>query len=249
MQNLGVDKMFKKIVILVALIASPALSQDKTFTLRTPDVLTSSGFIKHLLPRFSLKTGIRITVITTDGDAAFGDVGVPVFRQEDRIWRLSKADGAQTDKFAAWLLSETGKRTIEAFAPNGDQLFSADVGVSLEPEIIAVTGDAGHGEVVSLRKCGRCHVINDSNRMKAIGSTPSFALMRSFPDWQRRYETFFMLNPHPAFTQVLDVTEPFSANFPSPIVPIEVTLEDIENIVAYVAGIAPASLGPPMQSQ
>ena len=249
MQNLGMDNMFKKIVILVALIASPALSQDKTFTLRTPDVLASSGFIKHLLPRFSLKTGIRITTITTDGDAAFGDVGVPVFRQEDRIWRLSKADGAYTDKFAAWLLSETGKRTIEAFAPNGDQLFSADVGVSLEPEIIAVTGDAGQGEAVSLSKCGRCHVINDSNRMKAIGSTPSFALMRSFPDWQRRYETFFMLNPHPAFTQVLDVTEPFSTNFPSPIVPIEVTLEDIEDIVAYVAGIIPASLGPPLQSQ
>jgi hypothetical protein len=58
-----------------------------------------------------------------------------------------------------------------------------------------------------------------------------------------------MLNPHPAFTQVLDVTEPFSTNFPSPIVPIEVTLEDIEDIVAYVAGIVPASLGPPMQSQ
>ena len=241
--------MFKKIVILVALIASPALSQDKTFTLRTPDVLANSGFIKHLLPRFSLKTGIRITTITTDGDAAFGDVGVPVFRQEDRIWRLSKADGAYTDKFAAWLLSETGKRTIEAFAPNGDQLFSADVGVSLEPEIIAMIGDAGQGEVVSLSKCGRCHVINDSNRMKAIGSTPSFALMRSFPDWQRRYETFFMLNPHPAFTQVVDVTEPFAANLPPPIVPIEVTLEEIEAIVAYVYSVTPASLGPPMQSQ
>ena len=249
MQKLGVGNMFKKIVMLAVLIASPAFSQDKTFTWRTPDVLTSSGFIKYLLPRFSLKTGIRITSTITDGDAAFGDAGVPVFRQEDRIWRLSKADGAYTDKFAAWLLSETGKRTIEAFAPNGDQLFSADVGVSLEPEIIAVTGDAGHGEVVSLSKCGRCHVINDSNRMKAIGSTPSFALMRSFPDWQRRYETFFMLNPHPAFTQVLDVTEPFSTNFPSPIVPIEVTLEDIEDIVAYVAGIVPAFLGAPMQSQ
>tara|TARA_B100000780_G_scaffold276644_1_gene245628 strand:+ start:67 stop:816 length:750 start_codon:yes stop_codon:yes gene_type:complete len=249
MQKFGVGNMFKNIVMLAVLIVSPALAQDKTFTLRTPDVLTRSGFIKHLLPRFSLKTGIRITAITTEGDAAFGDVGVPVFRQGDRIWHLAKTDGAYTNKFAAWLLSETGKRTIEAFAPNGDQLFSADVSVMLEPEIIAVTGDAGQGEAVSLKKCGRCHVINESNRMKAIGSTPSFALMRSFPDWQRRYETFFMLNPHPAFTQVLDVTDPFPANFPSPIVPIEVTLEDIEDIVAYVAGIIPASLGPPLQSQ
>ena len=85
--------------------------------------------------------------------------------------------------------------------------------------------------------------------MKAIGSTPSFALMRTFPDWQQRFETFFILKPHPAFTQVADVTEPFGSSLPSPIAPIEVTLDEIDAITAYVATIPPADLGAPIQSQ
>lgn len=241
--------MLRKIVLVVALTATSALSQEKVFTLRIPDILIETGFIKYLLPRFSLKTGIRITRITTGGDAAFSDVGLPVFSQGNTVWHLDKTDGPYTDKFAAWLLSDTGKRTIENFAPDGDRLFSADVGLTAEKQIIAMTGDAAQGKSVSLNKCGRCHVINETNRMKAIGSTPSFGLMRTFPDWQRRFETFFILNPHPAFTQVMDVTEPFAANLPPPIVPIEVTLEEIEAIIAYVHGITPASLGAPMHSQ
>jgi mono/diheme cytochrome c family protein len=244
-----VGGMFKIIVIAAVLIATSALSQDKSFTLQTPKFLVETGFVKYLLPRFSLKTGIRITPVETEGDAAFGDIGVRVFSQGDRIWRLDKTDGSLTDKFAAWLQSDVGKRTIEDFMFDGASLFSADFGTKSETQNIVFTGDARQGEAVSLKKCGRCHVINDSNRMKAIGSTPSFALMRSFADWQRRYETFFMLNPHPAFTQVIDVTEPFAAHLPSPIVPIVVTLEEIEAIMAYVAGIVPAFLGAPMQSQ
>ena len=85
--------------------------------------------------------------------------------------------------------------------------------------------------------------------MKAIGSTPSFKLMRSFEDWRRRYEAFYLLNPHPAFTQVFEVTEPFAAHLPSPIVPIEVSLDEIAAIVAYVATLKPADLGSPIQSQ
>jgi len=85
--------------------------------------------------------------------------------------------------------------------------------------------------------------------MNAIGSTPSFALMRNFGDWEGRFQTFFLLKPHPAFTQVADVTDPFPDNLPSPIAPIEVTLDEIDAIVAYVATIAPADLGAPVQSR
>ena len=241
--------MFRKIILVAAFLAGPAWSQDRSLTLQVPNILIESGFIKYLLPRFSLKTGIRIIPGSERADAAFGADGVAVFRQGDKIWRLAKADGPYTDRFAKWLLSDIGRRTIEGFTPEGAPLFSAAVSAVLEAQITTITGDAGQGEVVSLKKCGRCHVINASNRMKAIGSTPSFALMRTFPDWKSRFEAFFTLNPHPAFTQVEDVTEPFSAKLPSPIVPIEVTLEEIEAIVAYVAGIVPASLGAPMQSQ
>ena len=244
--------MFKKLTLAcfsVAVFSWPVLAQDKTFSLQTPDVLTDSGFIKHLLPRFSLKTGIRIKPITGAGDAAFGDKGVPVFTQGDTVWHFDANKGPITDVFEAWLLSDIGKRTIEAFKPDGTPMFSADVSIQETTEVAAITGDAVMGEVKKKKKCGRCHVVNYTNRMKAIGSTPSFALLRGFDDWQNRFEAFYVLKPHPAFTQVKDVTDPFASHLPSPIAPIEVTLEEIEAITAYVATIAPADLGAPIQSQ
>jgi mono/diheme cytochrome c family protein len=241
--------MLKTMALLVSLIATPVVAQDKAFALQIPDALIQTGFIKHLLPRFSLKTGIRITPTANAGDAAFGAQGTPVFRQGDVLWHLAKTDGPHTDAFEAWLLSDIGKRTIEAFAPNGAAMFSAEINVKAKVQVAVITGDAVLGEKVGLQKCGRCHVVNHSNRMKAIGSTPSFALMRTFPDWQQRFETFFILKPHPAFTQVADVTEPFGSSLPSPIAPIEVTLDEIDAITAYVATIPPADLGAPIQSQ
>lgn len=241
--------MMKNLVLAFVMFAGPTVAQEKAFTLQTPDALSGTGFVQHLLPRFSLKTGIRITPGPDAGDAAFGTEGTPVFRQGDTIWHLSRSDGPYTEAFEDWLLSDIGKRTIEAFAPDGTALFSADVGTRQIVQTAAVSGDVALGEKVSIKRCGRCHVVNAKNRMKAIGSTPSFALMRNFQDWQRRFETFFLLRPHPAFTQVKDVTEPFPDHLPSPIEPINVTLEEIEAITAYVGTIAPADLGAPLQSQ
>ena len=241
--------MLKYVVFIAALITSPVLSQDKRFSLQTPGALVDTGFIKHLLPRFSLKTGIRIEAISGPGDAAFGSEGTPVFRQGDTVWHFSKADGPHMQAFEDWLLSDIGKRTIEAFAPEGVAMFSADVSVKVAVEAAALTGDVALGEKISLAQCGRCHVVNESNRMNAIGSSPSFGLLRNFDDWQERFETFFLLKPHPAFTQVEDVTEPFAEHLPSPIAPIEVTLEQIEAITAYVGSLPPADLGAPIQTQ
>ncbi len=242
--------MLRAIIFAAISLAAPALGQDKTFTLQAPAPLTETGFTKHLLPRFSLKTGIRITVTPDGGDAVFGTEGRPVFRQGDTIWHLSKTDGdADVDAFEDWLVSDVGKRTIEAFAADGIAEFSADVSVRVAQASVALTGDAALGEKVSLTQCGRCHVIDESNRMNAIGSSPSFRLLRSLPNWQERFETFFLLKPHPAFTQVEDVTDPFPDHLPSPIAPIEVTLEQIEAITAYVSSVEPADLGAPIQTQ
>ncbi|WP_386630017.1 hypothetical protein [Sulfitobacter geojensis] len=241
--------MLKQIAVMAGLLASPVSAQDKAFTLQAPASLSETGFLKHLLPRFSLKTGIRITPVTGTADAAFGTTGTPVFKAGETLWHLSGTGGDAVDTFEAWLLSDIGKRTIEAFAPQGTPLFSAQLSDATTVEPVAITGDAALGEAVSLKRCGRCHVINDTNRMKAIGSTPSFALMRGFPDWQERFETFFLRKPHPAFTQVAEVTEDFADNLPSPIAPIEVTLEEIAAIVGFVALISPADLGAPLQSQ
>ena len=235
---------------LVILFATPLSAQDKAFDLQAPTALVETGFLKHLLPRFSLKTGIRITVVDGPGAAAFAETGVPVFRQGETIWHYAVSEeGPYTAAFADWLASDVGKGTIEGFKPEGVALFSADVSVTERREEVALTGDLAMGESESLSKCGRCHVVNDSNRMNAIGSTPSFALMRNFPDWQSRFETFFLLKPHPAFTQVEGVTDPFPDHLPSPIAPIEVTLDQIEAITAYVGSIEAADLGAPILLQ
>lgn len=241
--------MFRKLSLITVLLATPIVAQEKAFSLQAPEILVKTGFLKHLLPRFSLKTGVRITLSDDSTEAVFGNAGTPVFASGDTVWHLSKTDGPYTDAFEKWLLSDVGKRTIEAFARDGKALFSAEVTKAVVGEETVLTGDAALGEKVSLTQCGRCHVVNDSNRMNAIGSTPSFALMRTFPDWQERFETFFMLRPHPAFTQVTDITEPFAAHLPSPIAPIEVTWDEVEAITAYVGSITPADLGAPLQSQ
>ncbi len=238
------------IFVAVGLVATPAFAQDKAFDLQMPQALIDTGLPQHLLPRFSLKTSIRITVTTDSGAAAaFGTSGTPVFRQGNTTWHLAKTDGPHTDAFEAWLLSDIGKRTIEAFASDGEAPFSADLNVRQEVQTATLTGDLVRGEQISLQTCGRCHVVNEKNRMNGVGSTPSFGLMRTFEDWQNRFESFFVLKPHAAFTQVEGVTAPFAENLPSPIAPINVSLEDIDAITAYVGSLAPADLGAPIQSQ
>lgn len=241
--------MLKKAVFAIGVLASPLCAEGKSFTLSAPAALQDTGLLKHMLPRFSLKTGVRITVAKNAGEAAFGQLGKPAFRHGDMIWHFSGDGSPHVARFEEWLFSDVGKRTIDGFAPGGTPLFSSDVAIQEEEEEVELTGDAVLGEAVSLTKCGRCHVVSEKNRMNAIGSTPSFALMRTFGDWEDRFLAFFALKPHPAFTQVEDVTEPFPINRPSPIAPIEVTLDEIEAIVAYVGSIDPADLGAPMEIQ
>ncbi|MGI9389097.1 MAG: hypothetical protein ACR2O1_03490 [Boseongicola sp.] len=239
------------VVLAILIIPGALAAQDKSFRLSAPENLVETGFLKHLLPRFSLKTGVRITVVTQRdvAEAALGAEGVPVFKDQERLWQITYKKGPHTDRFAEWLLSDVGRRTIEAFQPDGTSLFSADVSVEQAVVNVSFEGDAATGEALALSLCGRCHVVNEKNRMNGIGSTPSFGLLRTFADWDNRFQSFFALNPHPSFTQVLDVTQPFSEERPPPIEPLKLTLEDLEAILAFVSAMEPANLGAPIQSQ
>jgi len=107
--------------------------------------------------------------------------------------------------------------------------------------------DWAPGERLAYVNCGRCHVIGARNRMGGIGSTPKFEVIRTWPDWEAKMRGFYLLNPHPAFTQVDGVTEPFAAERPSPIHPIRLTEDEIARIVDYARTVAPADLGPPIR--
>lgn len=248
----------------LVLATVPARAQDRQITLAAPQALADSGLLGYLLPRFSLKTGIRIQVqpdapsadVILTRDATIGAGGAErktrrAFHEAagDAVWRIA-GDGAadsHATRFADWLLSDVGQRTIDSF--QGGAVYVASANAAEVVEAAPLEGDAVRGEKLSLALCGRCHVVGEANRMKGIGSTPSFGALRSIGDWQYRFEAFYALNPHPSFTQVKDVTPPFDARLPSPIAPVEMTLDDLDAILAYVSAIEPMDLGAPVKAQ
>ncbi len=240
---------FVLLCLSLTLTATPSWSQE-ALGLAAPDEVSNSGLLQHILPRFSLKTGIRV-VADENGIMELGTTspGKPVFSRGDDIYYLRIGEDARQTRFQDWLLSDIGKRTIESFTPDSGAPFSASFEVAALDEDIAVDGDTEKGAELSMTLCGRCHVIGPQNRMNGLGSTPSFAVLRAMPDWSERFQSFFALNPHPAFTQVEDITPPFAIDRPSPIHPVEMTVEDLEAILAFVTAMKAADLGEPLQLQ
>lgn len=229
--------------------ASVVTADDNQVRLSAPAELQETGLFRYILPRFTLKHRVRVT-LEEGGDATLGrDSGIAVFSDAGGNWRLDRRadDHAGLVKFADWLVSDVGQRTILSFAPAGEALFAAPLEVAAASEEVVFEGDTQAGHDLSLTHCGRCHVVSKANRMSAIGSTPSFAVLRSFEDWEYRFQAFYALKPHPAFTQIAEVTEPFALDRPSPIVPVEMTLDELDSILAFVAAMAPADLGQPLQ--
>ncbi|MHA6344630.1 hypothetical protein [Roseivivax sp. CAU 1761] len=229
---------------------------DKAFRLTVPRTLAETGLLDHILPRFSLKTATRITrQPAPDGaaagpgagsDAAFGATGRPVFAGPNRVWHLELGDDPDARAFGDWLESEAGRAAVAGFAPEGTAPFTPVARAAEAAPAPELEGDAAQGAALAQALCGRCHAVREADRLRTIGSTPSFMLLRGFPDWLARFRGFYALNPHPAFTQVAEVTPPFPANRPPPIVPLAMTLDDLDHILAFVETVAPADLGAPM---
>ncbi len=240
---------FVLLCLSLTLTATPSWSQE-ALGLAAPDEVTKSGLLQHILPRFSLKTGIRV-VAEESGvmSLAPSPPGDPVFARGDVIYHLRIEDDAKQARFRDWLQSDIGKRTVEGFAPTEGTPFSASFEIAVVTEDTEIDGNALLGEDLSMTHCGRCHVIGPQNRMNGLGSTPSFAVLRAMPDWSERFQAFFALNPHPAFTQIEGLTEPFPPERPSPIHPVEISLDDLEAILAFVAALRAADLGAPLQLQ
>lgn len=233
----------------LTLCASPSWSQE-TLGLAAPAEVKESGLLQHILPRFSLKTGIRVVADDT-GVLALETAppGDPVFGRDGTVYHLRIEDVPQHKRFRDWLLSDIGKTTVESFVPDEGSGFSASFEATATQEELVIDGDAIRGEELSMTHCGRCHVIGPQNRMNGLGSTPSFAVLRAMPDWSERFGAFFVLNPHPAFTQIDGLTQPFDPQRPSPIHPVEMTLDELEAILAFVSVIQAADLGAPLQLQ
>lgn len=247
--------MFRNLVSAFAIcIMLPVLAKAQDFTLSTAPELAESGFLKFIMPRFSLKTRVRPHLQTgvTEADAFWdAESGAPVMQGLGQIFYLRIADvdtpaGKKAQRFADWLSSDVGRRTIEQFTLNDAVVFSnVQVAVAVEQTVV-FKGNAERGEKLAFTNCARCHVIGTRNRMKGIGSTPSFGLMRGLPDWQERFMTFYVRPPHPAITQIEGITEPFDPARPPTIQPLILTQAEVEDILTFVATVEPVDLGAPL---
>ncbi|MFD0979164.1 hypothetical protein [Tropicimonas aquimaris] len=237
------------------LLLPPAAGRadEKLVRLYVPPELVETGLMQHILPRFSLKTQIRVELVDSAGEAELllGGDGTALFEGAGQVWHLGRqgAGGAAAERFAEWLGSDVGRNTVTGFAPDGVAIFALPGPTETETVAIAPDGDAALGWTVSREKCTRCHAVDDESRMAGIGSTPSFSVLRSLGDWEYRFSTFYALNPHPSFTIIEDVTPPFPENRPPPISPIQLSLEEVEAVLAFVAAMEAADLGAPLHHQ
>ena len=95
------------------------------------------------------------------------------------------------------------------------------------------TESALRGLEISQKHCSRCHIVSDKNRYSSIETTPSFFGLRAMKDWKLRFSEFFVRPPHPALVNIADVTER-SKKLPAFVTEIDLTLEQIDDLVAYV---------------
>lgn len=75
-------------------------------------------------------------------------------------------------------------------------------------------------------------MVEADNRFSGISSTPSFMMMVDhLDDWQDRFATFYARLPHPSVIFIEGIDPP--TDQPPSVVPIELSLDDVEAILAY----------------
>ena len=243
----------RQVLAICAVLATvlPVAAQEKSVTLFADPALQAIGLWDYALPRFKLKTGIRVQLSGESADVRIiANAGEPLFEHISGgvVYGVTlEQDGPYATRFMDWLTSDIGQRTIAAFRVDDQPVFRA-VAVGEMVEEAKLLGNAGIGEALALRKCGRCHVVGESNKYAGIGSTPSFAALRNLPDWRRRFSVFWTLAPHPSFTQVEGVTEPFNPASPPAIYPIFLTPDEAADIGSYVETLETKDLGGPIRT-
>lgn len=106
------------------------------------------------------------------------------------------------------------------------------------------TGNVSKGRDVAQKHCARCHVVGDFNPTGGISSTPSFQLLvKRRPDYRDRFRTFFTRRPHPAFLSLKGVGR-IRPDLPPNAEPVELTSDDVQNVLAFVETLKPKKESP-----
>ena len=175
--------------------------------------------------------------------SGFSDLNDIIYKIE--LITSEEAKLKKIDKFIDWLKSTSGISAIEGFQFNGVPIFKAILLEKKEKKEFVFEGDSKNGLLISQKHCKRCHVVDD-NAFAGIDSSPSFHAMRSFEDWEERFRAFWTVSPH---LNVISITEVYDAGSnlsPVVIAPIELTLDEVDDILSYVSKIVPKDLGKPI---
>ncbi|OYX42670.1 MAG: hypothetical protein B7Z02_11810 [Rhodobacterales bacterium 32-67-9] len=223
-----------------------AEEEVREFGLSAAPEIVASGLLDYILPRFALKTGRRARLVESGADARIGradGAGPAVMARGGVRYALTLDSGNPAARhFADWLASGIGQTAIRAFTPDDGPPFES-VAQEVEVAVVSFPGDPALGERVAETHCARCHRISAGGTGIGIGSTMSFPALKALPDWADRIAAFFARNPHPAILRIEGISPPFDPARPPPIVPIILTVEEMEAVQAYVAGLDAADLG------
>ena len=219
------------------------------------DQLIPEALVQYMIPRFALKTRIRFERVESGGDLQLSSdpnlMGVPIFTlKPNRTVMLVTTRGDQDQKqfeiFRDWLQSGPGRSALSDFRQNGLQVAYPVEAPEEAPIKFVIVGNPVLGEKISKLQCQRCHKVNRANKYSGVGNAPSFHAMRAFDDWYIRFSTFYAANPHKALISVTGSGIEKDRDMIA-IAPIDMEIEDINHIVAFVHSLTPLDLGKPIQ--
>ena len=243
----------------VSFLPNSGLSEDRNnkILIKLPEELVHLGFDKFLFSRFKFRSQISIVHPTTEkvihaelgvtdsGSEVFSDLNGVVYRLKVQTKNPLVKD--KLHKFQLWLTEGPGSQVIEDFSYDGMPLFAKLPQIVEEIEEVEFIGDVRKGKTIAVLHCKRCHVV-DSDVYSGIGSTPSFHAMKSSSRWVERFSAFWTENPHVSIISVEDLFDAGGDSSPVPIAPVNLKLEDIDDILAYVDSIQAKDLGLPVGS-
>ncbi len=148
--------------------------------------------------------------------------------------------------FVDWLVSEPGRATIADFELDGQQIAIPTAADEAAPIEMVIVGNIDHGRELSRDHCRRCHKVDRADKYAGIDNAPSFHAMRTFDDWHIRFSTFYAVSPHKALISVEGSGIEKNRALIT-IAPIDLQMDDINDIVAFVHSLTPLDLGKPIQ--
>ena len=243
-------------LIAVAWVSALAMGFNGAFGLSlSHETVIPSELVQYVIPRFSLKTRIWFDQVESAGDIQLvtkrPETGAEVLKlvSGETVF-VTAVDGAVESSdyrtFVDWLVSEPGRATIADFELDGQQIAIPTAADEAAPIEMVIVGNLDHGRELSRDHCRRCHKVDRADKYAGIDNAPSFHAMRSFDDWHIRFSTFYAVSPHKALISVEGsgiekIRELIT------IAPIDLQMDDVNDIVAFVHSLKPLDLGKPIQ--